>query len=461
MRPTTAAILVLSLLLAACTGGGAATTISSPTTTAETASSTTTEPTTTTTLPATVNNVQEAIDWFVGLLNGAEVTSEEYEARFSEAFREQVSFEPDFQSVLTQFRAGSPYVVTERAGDETSGEAIVEAAGGERLRVVGALDAEGRLDTLFIQPAELPELEDPPDTVGEAFERLSELGTSRALTAEIVDGSCQPMDTSSPNEPAPLGSVFKLYVLATLGETVDAGTISWDDEIEISDDLKSIPSGVLQNRPDGTAISVRETAELMISISDNTATDHLIDLVGREAVEATLAEYGNSVPELNIPFLTTREFAALKVGPASGLSTQWVPGDEEARREILDQIAGITPDDIPVQDWIEPIMPETIEWFATPMDLCRLAVEMEDLVDRVPEIAEILEINPGVPDEDGVWDRIWFKGGSEPGVLAMWWRTEVDGRVFVTTGSVVDPESNFDQTQAVLLLAAARDLLAP
>jgi hypothetical protein len=152
----------------------------------------------------------------------------------------------------------------------------------------------------------------------------------------------------------------------------------------------------------------------------------------------------------------------LKIGPASGLrNPQWIEGDEADRRAILDQIADITPDDLPLQDWTDPIDPDTVEWFASPQDLCNLAVGLLGRSETIPEVSEILEINPGIPAETGTWDRIWFKGGSEPGLLAVWWVTEADGRVFVTAGSVVDAEQRIDEEQALLLFAAARDLLAP
>lgn len=310
-------------------------------------------------------------------------------------------------------------------------------------------------------PGENPTLENPPETVDEGFQRLGEMGTLRALTAEVVDGSCAPISAHDEDEPAPIGSIFKLYVLAALGDAVEEGEVSWRDEIVIRDELKSVPSGTLQDREAGEVVTVHEAARLMISISDNTAADHLIDLLGRRAVEATMDAYGHTSPELNTPFMDTREFTALKVGPASGLRIQWIEGDEEARRSILRQISGITTGDLPVQDWTTPIDPHTVEWFASPQDLCTLAAGLLDLAGSVPEIGEILAANPGVPAGPGTWESIWFKGGSEPGLAAAWFVTRADGRTFVTAGSVVDPETVIDTDEAVLLLAAIRDLLTP
>jgi Beta-lactamase enzyme family len=307
-----------------------------------------------------------------------------------------------------------------------------------------------------------PSLGDPPATLEEAYERLETFGDLRAISAEIVDDECVTIDAVAADSPAPIGSVFELYVLAALGEAVRSGDVTWDDAIVIDDDLKSVPGGILQDREPGDTVTVLEAARLMISISDNTATDHLIALLGREVVEQTLADYGNTSSELTTPLPSTRELSALKVGPASGLRTPgWIEGDEADRRAILDQISGITPADIPVQEWVDPIDPDLVEWFASPDDLCALAVGLTSLAVGVPEVSEILQIDPGVPATDGAWNQIWFKDGFEPGLVAVWWLTSQDDRLFLTAGSVVDPVTTFDRHEATLLFAAARDLLEP
>src|SRR3546814_8402119 len=49
-----------------------------------------------------------------------------------------------------------------------------------------------------------------------------------------------------------------------------------------------------------------------LSVSDNGATDTLIHLLGRDAIEARMRAAGHSDPSRNIPFLTTVEAFALK-----------------------------------------------------------------------------------------------------------------------------------------------------
>ncbi|HEX6299176.1 MAG TPA: serine hydrolase [Acidimicrobiia bacterium] len=454
------AIAVFLVAFTACGDSADTTTTPPPLTTSTTAPTTTSEPTTTSTATPAPAEVQTTIDWFVSILNGEELTEAEYDSRFSEKFRQQVPFTTGFQPVLDKYRPEAPFTVLERSGDMRRGEAIIESADGNRARVLAELDEGNRLSGLVIQPADQPSLDDPPDTIRKSFSRLAEMGTLRATAAEVVDGECRAIEGSAAKEPTPLGSVFKLYVLAALGDAVRGGDLAWGDEIVIKDELKSVPSGVLHDRPSGERITVLEAAELMISISDNTATDHLIDLIGRQRVESALTEYGNTTAELNTPLLNTREFTALKVGPASGLSIQWLEGDEETRRSILTQISDITPGDLPIQEWVEPIQPDQLEWFASPDDLCRLAVGLLDLTDSVPEIGHILAMNPGIPGAPGRWDTIWFKGGFEPGLAAGWFVTSTESRTFVTAGSVVNPEATLDTEEAILLFAAARDLLS-
>lgn len=55
-----------------------------------------------------------------------------------------------------------------------------------------------------------------------------------------------------------------------------------------------------------------------------------------------------------------------------------------------------------------------LEWFGSPLDLCRAHAELRALTD--PRIAEIMSAHDG---ELGLgWPSVWFKGGTEPGVLA-------------------------------------------
>jgi beta-lactamase class A len=113
----------------------------------------------------------------------------------------------------------------------------------------------------------------------------------------------------------PLASMFKLFVLGALAHQIAAGRVSWNQELTVTAAVKSGGSGSLQDVPAGTRIPVRQTAAKMISISDNTAADMLIHLVGRPAVQAQDRQW-SGYAGLNVPFLTTRELFLLKIHPA-------------------------------------------------------------------------------------------------------------------------------------------------
>jgi hypothetical protein len=262
--------------------------------------------------------------------------------------------------------------------------------------------------------------------------------------------------------PLPLGSMFKLYVLGAVADAVASGEIGWNDPITLDESNYSLPSGITQTEEPGSGRTVLILAQRMIEISDNTATDHLIALAGRDAVEAIQSEMGHTDPSLNIPFLTTRELFQLKLGEAGPLA-EFADGDVDTRRQVLDDLTSQPlPELSAATGWTEPVEVLSAEWFASPLDLCEAWI---DLADRAAEpalepLADVVGANPGLPDETLVWDEIWFKGGSEPGVLGTSWYLTADERSFVVAGSVVNETDAFDQTEAVLLFGAIRDLLA-
>lgn len=94
------------------------------------------------------------------------------------------------------------------------------------------------------------------------------------------------------DRPFQMASVFKVPLLAELMSQAVAGRRSLDEQIAVTDDMKAPGSGVLKELSGGTRLTVRDLAVLMIIVSDNTATDILLDLIGADAVNARLAACG-------------------------------------------------------------------------------------------------------------------------------------------------------------------------
>lgn len=93
--------------------------------------------------------------------------------------------------------------------------------------------------------------------------------------------------------PFPMASTFKIPILATAFKQLAEGAISLDARLPLADDDKSMGSGILPYFESGLQPTVRDLLTLMIIISDNTATDIMVDyLGGAAAVEGFMRELG-------------------------------------------------------------------------------------------------------------------------------------------------------------------------
>lgn len=94
-------------------------------------------------------------------------------------------------------------------------------------------------------------------------------------------------------------SVIKTFVMAEAFRQIEAGILSEDTRIVIKKSDCVPPSGVLTFLHEGIEVTVLDLITLMIVISDNTATNLLIDLVGMDAVNHTIQTYGCAKTQLN------------------------------------------------------------------------------------------------------------------------------------------------------------------
>jgi beta-lactamase class A len=90
----------------------------------------------------------------------------------------------------------------------------------------------------------------------------------------------------------PTASLIKVPVLTALYRAVDKGRVSLTDRIAYGDQHRCPGSGVLSRMTPGVEMTVRDAAVLMIIISDNSATNMVIDLVGLEQVNETMRAFG-------------------------------------------------------------------------------------------------------------------------------------------------------------------------
>ena len=94
------------------------------------------------------------------------------------------------------------------------------------------------------------------------------------------------------DETFPTASLIKVPILVTTYLLADSGRLSLDDRIHVLKVDKVPGSGVLQFFHDGIDITVGDAAWFMITVSDNTATNLLLDKVGIRTVWATMEGLG-------------------------------------------------------------------------------------------------------------------------------------------------------------------------
>lgn len=87
-------------------------------------------------------------------------------------------------------------------------------------------------------------------------------------------------------------STIKLPILCALESLIDAGKVRWDERLVLKADDKVTGSGVMGNLADGTDLTVRNVAILMIIVSDNTATNLILDRITADAVNDYLDAIG-------------------------------------------------------------------------------------------------------------------------------------------------------------------------
>ncbi len=84
----------------------------------------------------------------------------------------------------------------------------------------------------------------------------------------------------------PSASLIKNPILAYFYDRVEAGDLSLDDKLVLTSEMKCGGDGILKEFVDGHELNLFEVATLMIIISDNAATNILIDKLGEDKINA-------------------------------------------------------------------------------------------------------------------------------------------------------------------------------
>lgn len=364
------------------------------------------------------------------------------------------------RAAFDQLRAIAPVYVSEFTEQGPAAGAVLESSMG-RFQLSLAVSADELMESFLVGAYE--ERPEPAADWEEVDERVNAL-TSPAHVAvyDITSGTPElEHEFGTLEGTLPSGSMFKLVVLAAVVDQVEAGEISWDDTLTITDEVKSLPSGIFQDQAAGTTHTVRETALEMIRISDNTATDMLIGAVGQDALVDVMTRLDLEGAEQNTPFPTTRAFFQLGWGDNADLRERWSTADTAEREEILMQVAE-APLNVDATNVTTPVWQDGIDWFFSSEDLAKLHVELNEAAatDAGAPVADILSDNPG-GDYGTDWENIHFKGGSSVATMGGAWMFDSgDTQWVVTVQFAADSlQSAVSPAQMTFITADIADLL--
>jgi len=249
--------------------------------------------------------------------------------------------------------------------------------------------------------------------------------------AKINDGHCDRVAGTNADESLPLASIFKLYVLYAVADAVKAETVSWDDELTVTEQGKAVGSGM--DVAVGDHISVRTAAEKMIATSDNMATDMLIGRLGPRAIDDALANAGHHDPAAMTPFPTMYELFSVAWGQPD-VREQWKNGTPQIRAQMLHDADSRVYEPDPFRAHV-PASEYGAEWFGSAEDICRVHVALQaGAVGNAALVKHILAISPNVNLDAHEWPYLGAKAGGLPGDLTFsWYAVDRTGQAWVVS----------------------------
>jgi beta-lactamase class A len=121
-------------------------------------------------------------------------------------------------------------------------------------------------------------------------------GVQVAVRVETLSG--QVLFDHRGDAPVPSASVIKIPILAVMMEEAGAGRLDWSEPalVELTEMVGG--AGTLHRHGADTTLTWRQLAELMIAVSDNTATNEIIRRLGMDTINRYLSDWGMNATRL-------------------------------------------------------------------------------------------------------------------------------------------------------------------
>lgn len=339
---------------------------------------------------------------------------------------------------LSHLRAQSPTIgaVEIRYGNATLGFQMVVAPQAPNqvvgLRLTGVRQRDDSLEKVAQEIAALP-------------------GHAAFALAQLTDDKPQLLRAYDADRAMATGSSFKLAILAELARAIAVNEQRWTDVVPLTH--KSF-SGRLAAAPDNAPMTLHSLALAMIAESDNSAADTLLLALGRDRVDAMM-------PPESRPLLTTAEAFALKMPANADLRARYARATPQGKRDLLyASPLRLVANAIDVGTMATtPTAIDTIEWFASPKQMINL---LDQLRRQSGDVLPILAVNPGIaPGDAARWTYLGYKGGSEPGVIAMNFVGRArDGQYYALAAAWNNSAALVDEGRFVALMSRMLTLIA-
>ena len=125
--------------------------------------------------------------------------------------------------------------------------------------------------------------------------------------------------------PVPTASTIKLPIMVELFAEAEEAKFYWNQKLELSDQDKVSGSGVLTELSGGDLLPIRDLMHLMIVVSDNTATNLILDRIGGNAVNRRMAQLGLTQTAVMRKIMQTKPESFTEEGKKPG-NDRWGTG---------------------------------------------------------------------------------------------------------------------------------------
>jgi len=152
------------------------------------------------------------------------------------------------------------------------------------------------------------------------------------VALEIKDLATGAMSAINPDANMPAASTIKIPVMVEVFRQIELGKFDLNRMVTLSASDRDWGSGDLAGARSGSRYPVSKLLMLMITVSDNTATNMLIRLVGRWNINHTMADLGLSNTRLGDYIRSDGDIRALRTSPADMVSLL----ESMARDQLID-----------------------------------------------------------------------------------------------------------------------------